>query len=456
MIRYFSSMPSLKEFLSHKFVNNSFISIVGMVMSGILGYLFHFVVSRKLAVSQYGELQSLISILSILGLFGAAISNIVLKYSSIFSGQGDKESNYQFFKYITKKTAIYAFFLIIIYIASTPVIKRMMELDSIIGLLFIAFSVYIGFIGTIYQNVLAGWEKFFHVHVSGTIGGCFKLISGFVIAAFFPSAGFVIAAFLIASVITFAFYQAYIKKLYPQNKKTITSLENLNFKYFSSDYLKQSLLPIFAFSAMIVLLNSVDVLIVKYFTSSELTGFFGAYNMLGKMIFWINGAIITVIMPVAISESHSKGGLNLKIMLGTYVFLLMTGLIASLFYFVIPEFVINLLFGSKYLVFSQELWFFGIMGTLFSLLMLESNLAFARHDFNITYLLVLVVVLEVFGIYFFHNSITQIVYCLIFALGLGFLGSIVVNFIHRKKSLDKLLLKEISTEKMNYEGMDVK
>ena len=78
-----------------------------MVISGVLGYLFHFSVSRKLPVSQYGELQSLISILSILGLFSAAISNIVLKYSSIFAGQNDKESNYQFFKYILKKTSIY-------------------------------------------------------------------------------------------------------------------------------------------------------------------------------------------------------------------------------------------------------------------------------------------------------------------------------------------------------------
>ncbi|MCB1193085.1 MAG: hypothetical protein H7A23_26670 [Leptospiraceae bacterium] len=449
-------MLNLKEIISHKFINNSFISVVGMVISGVLGYLFHFSVSRKLPVSQYGELQSLISILSILGLFSAAISNIVLKYSSIFAGQNDKESNYQFFKYILKKTSIYTFFLIVAFFICSPFIQKRMEFSSIIGLFFVGFSVFIGLICTIYQNVLAGWEKFLYVHITGAAGAGFKLLIGIIITIFYPSAAWVISSFAFSGIIAFFFYRMYVNKLYPEKKNTVVSFENLNFKYFTPDYLKKSLLPIFGFSALIVLLNSIDVLLMKYFTSSELTGYFGAYNMLGKMIFWVNGAIIAVIMPVAISESHSKGNLNLKILIGTYGFLLLTGLVASVLYFLIPEFTIKMLFGSKYTIYSGNLWLFGIIGTLFSLLMLESNLAFARHDFNITYLLILVVFLEMIGIYFFHQNLFQVGISLISSLGIGFLGSLLVNFIHRKKNIDKDLLESVSVENMNYEGIDVK
>lgn len=56
------------------FLRNSVISASGSLLAGVFNYLFHFVISRRLSVGQYGELQALFASATILSVFVTAIS----------------------------------------------------------------------------------------------------------------------------------------------------------------------------------------------------------------------------------------------------------------------------------------------------------------------------------------------------------------------------------------------
>ena len=50
----------MRRFFKDKLVTNSVIISLGTIVAGVFGYLFQFVISRKLTVAEYGVFQSLV------------------------------------------------------------------------------------------------------------------------------------------------------------------------------------------------------------------------------------------------------------------------------------------------------------------------------------------------------------------------------------------------------------
>lgn len=92
--------------------------MTGTLVSGLLGYAFHFVVSRQISVAQYGELQSLLSTMIIFGVFNSALSYFTIKHTSVFAAHHDFEANREFARYLTSR--IFRLTLIILLILCFP------------------------------------------------------------------------------------------------------------------------------------------------------------------------------------------------------------------------------------------------------------------------------------------------------------------------------------------------
>lgn len=376
--------------------------------------------------------------MGILGILGVIISNFILKYSSIFAGQKDYDTNYKFYEAIFKTICIYSIIPFCFFVVMTPFLYQQFKLSDPIGLIILSIAAYFSLISLIPSGILTGWQFFFATQTTGLVVAFLKLVMGYGIAYFYPRASIVILSYALPGILGLLLLFYFFKKKFPKIQGD--NKEDWKYKYFSKDYFRKSLLPIFFFSAFVVILNNQDVLLVKYFTSSENTGFFSAFNLLGKVIFWVNGAVIGVILPIAISESHNHGKVNPKIIWGTYFFLILSSSIATLIYYLFPELIVSLLFGSKYNHEANVLYLFGILGFLFSIFTLEFNLAFARHNFQITYILILVAFMEGIFIYNFHNSIHQIAYSLLGSLAIGYIGSVLVNFMFKRKNIDRDVL----------------
>src|SRR4030065_1443033 len=69
----------ISELKQSQFLKNNAIVMAGTLISALLGYAFHFIVSRQISVAQYGELQSPLSVMMIFGVFNAALSYFLIK-----------------------------------------------------------------------------------------------------------------------------------------------------------------------------------------------------------------------------------------------------------------------------------------------------------------------------------------------------------------------------------------
>lgn len=433
----------ITRLIKDKFFRDSFVYVMGTLFTGSLGYFFHFLVSRKLSVAEYGELQSLLALLGIVGVFGSALSYFVIKYSSAFAEQNDFGANRAFIEWVNSQIYKLIIVFLVLFALASPFIHNYLKLSDFAGVIAVGLAVVFGIFTTVYIAVLVGWQYFLSVNVIGAFGSFLKLFFGLVIAIFIAKASFVIFSVFIASIGGWFLARFFARRKFFKGPSEQIQID-WKAKYFPDLKIRRIILPIFIFSLMIALLSDLDVLLVKNLTSPEITGYFGALKILGKIILWINLAIVAVVLPAACAEGHRGQSISLKKLLGAYGLIVFVSSCATLIYFFFPEFIINLFFGAKYAVFKGDLWLFGIMALILSLLMFEANIAYARHDFKISYILGFSALLMAILIYLFHNTIRQTAIGIIFAVFAGYFFALILNLLHRKKQeVDRFVILDI-------------
>ena len=401
------------------------------VVGGLLGYLFHFVVSRQLSVSQYGELQSLLSLSIIFGVFNSALSYFAVKYASVFAAHDDRAANLGFSDYFTSKIFKFAGILLVVLIISSPILSRLLHFSSYLGFFVISFATFISAMAIIYSEILRGWQEFVLLSLIGIITAVTKLVSGAVLACLSHKASVVSFSFLAIALINWYLMKRWYRKKIANAENPDNSIDWKE-KYFPEANAKKTVVSIFFFSLALILVSNLDVVLVKYFSSAEMTGRYGAFALIGKIVLWLNLSVVGVMLPGAIADGHSgkrpeKHDLLKSYGLTTFIAL---GLISA--YYLMPNFITNIFFGKKYVLDTQVLWMFGLMSYLLSILTLEANLSFAKHDFRVVYFLAATIFLMIGSLAKYHASLEQIVLAMSASFLLGYFSVTMLNLSHEK------------------------
>lgn len=410
---------------------NSFVMLAAGFLTGVLGYLFHALVSRRLSVAQYGELQSLISLLTILSVFTSALSYLGIKYATIMAAKNDKISGGNFLRWLRRVVWRLAIWLSLVYVLLCPLLGRYLNLQDWRGLIIVGVAGIFTVLAVADQSVLTGWESFVEVGTVNVFGAAIKLLSGVWIAIYFPRASAVIGGCLMASLMVW-----WLLRIFTQ-KKLETSKGNMpdngwRERYVMGTSLRESGVPIIIYSWLIAVINSIDILMVKHLSSSDMAGYYSALSVLGKIVLWGNLAIVTVVLPRAVAKNYAGERISRKVRVGVYGLIMSIGLLLVGGYYWFPYDLIRIFFGDRYTQFSDVLWLFGVMALVLTLLQLEANFAFARSDWRVSYLLALVIVLMVISAYLLATSITTLVLGMIASLMVGYICVWSLNSLGRR------------------------
>ncbi len=406
----------------------------GTLVSGLLGYAFHFIVSRHISVAQYGELQSLLSFLIIFGVFNSALSYFTIKHTSVFAAHGDREANREFTKYLIPRVFKLTLIILLVYFVASPFLARFLHFSSALGFLVVSLATFFSTMTIIYFEILRGWQKFFFLSLAGVATAFAKFLSGAVLAFFFHGAAIISLSFLIASLVGWQLARHWSRKKITGTDfpKAETGWKN---KYFAETNIRKSVVNIFLFSLALVLVSNLDVVLVKYFSSAETAGYYGAFALLGKIVLWLNLSVVGVMLPGACADGHSGKRPDKKLLLNSYTLTALIGLGLIAVYYFIPDFIVNIFFGKKYVVDTQVLWLFAFMSYLLSILTLETNLSFAKHDFRVVYFLAGTAILMVFGLARYHADLREIVLVLSSSFFIGYISVTILNLSHKRKIL---------------------
>ncbi|MCX6767062.1 MAG: oligosaccharide flippase family protein, partial [Candidatus Moranbacteria bacterium] len=398
----------LAELKQSKFLKNNFIFMAGTLIGGLLGYAFHFVVSRQITVAQYGELQSLLSTMLIFGVFNSALSYFTVKHTSVFAAHQDFEANREFTSYLASRVFKLTLVILLVLLAASPLLASFLHFSSAVGFVVVSLATFFSTMTVIYFEILRGWQKFFLLSLVGIATAFVKFASGAILASIAHNTAAVSFSLLIA-----AFAGWYLARYWSRKQITGGNIPDTGIgwkhKYFSGTNIRRSAINILFFSLALILVSNLDVLLVKYFSSAETAGYYGAFALLGKIVLWLNLSVAGVLLPDACADGHTGRRPDKKTLLNSYALMALIALGMIAIYYLIPNFVINIFFGTKYILDTQILWLFGLMSFLLSLLTFEANLSFAKHDFRVMYFLAATVIVMVASLAKYHANLEQIV-----------------------------------------------
>lgn len=404
----YSLKQTLLKILKNQLIAGSAIMFTGNLFSSFGNYLYHLLMGRMLGPIDYGVLSSLISIFYLLGIPMAAFVLVIVKYVSALRGKKRLEAVNYFYRWINRKALIFGLIGFLIFLIFSSWISSFLHLESNLFLIIVGLASFIGIFSSINLATLQGFLRFSWYTIVGIVSVVVKLVLAIVLVYLSYRALGAILAILVGTIVSFVLASCYAKKIIGEKEEA---------QGFNGREVVSYALPVFFSILAFTSLYTTDIVLVRHFLSPQEAGFYAALATLGKIIFFASNPITMVMFPM-VSERHANGKKYLDLLslsLGL-VFLVCLGI--SGIYFLFPELMIGILYGSQYLPASPYLWLFATFLSLYSLSSLLVNFHLSIKKVKVVILPLIAAVIQVIFVSLFHQSLFQVVWVSIAALGL--------------------------------------
>lgn len=408
-------------------IKGSLIVLVGSVFSNLGSYLFHLVMGRLLGPADYGILESLISIIVLLGIPVSVMSLIVVKFVSQNSGQ--KEGISAFLKYVGKKFSVFGLFFLAVFLLLSPLFARLTKINSFPLFLGIGLTAYLSIGLSIISSTLQGEKRFKELSYFSVFTTWSKLLVGvFLVLLGWRMFG-AVYSMVISSVLALVFGFSFLRSRYFLKKMK----PNFSFKKSFMKIEQYSLLVLLAVLSLSSLVYT-DIILARYYLLPVEAGQYAALSVMGKIIFFASSPVVSVMFPL-VSESQRKKENYRRYMNLSILLVLGISAVISVLYCFFPEIFMSKLFGESYRNVSSLLGLFAVFLSLYSLCSLMINYYLSLFKMKPILWSALLAVLQVVSILFFHKNIQQVVMVGIFTCSLLLSGLLIYYLYERKEKI---------------------
>jgi len=369
--------------------------IVGSNIANAFAYVYHLIIGRILGPSGYGELAAIINLVGLMSVTFSFLGLVIVKFVS----KSKEKDLTPFFNWVKRRTLIAATIVGVLMFVLTPFLAKFLN-SSIPPVLLAGPIIFVYFVGYIYRSFLQGRLEFGKVVITSN----FDLLGRLVLGVAFVYIGLgvfggVLGVFIssLSSLILVIFF---LRK-YLKNEKEEKPFSNGKAVWVYS-------IPIFIMSISTNSMYMSDVILAKHFFDPHLSGIYASLSTLGRIIFYGTAPVAAVMFPL-IAKSIAKKDNYVKIFYLSLLLTLLLCLGVLGIYYLFPQFVIGMLYGTGYLEGSSYLVSFGAFMTVFTINSLILNYFLSRDITKPVYLSLAASVAQIGIIWFYHSSILQVV-----------------------------------------------
>lgn len=385
-----------KIFQNHLFAN-SLIMIIGSNFANFLNYVYHLLVGRLLGPIGYGELAGILSLIGLLTILPGSFNLVVTKF---ISSTDDKKELGSLINWVTKFSFLLGGILAFLVFISSAFLTQFFNFTSPWLLIVLAISFLFSIPASYNRSILQGRLLFKSSMITIIAENFFKVLFGVSLIYLGWSTFGAVVGLAIANILGWLVTKKYLKEL----TKSVTEKIKVNKKEILS-----YTIPILIYSLATTSLYSSDVLLVKHYFSSQLTGIYASLSTLSKIIFFATGPIGAVMFPMV----AKKKALNENYFSIFWWSLFLTCLVCGgvlIIYWLIPGIIVNLLYGSLFEEAKHFLFPISLSMALFAISSLAITFALSINRIKVVILPVLAATLQVNGIVFFHQDLVTVIY----------------------------------------------
>ncbi|MEA3449358.1 MAG: oligosaccharide flippase family protein [Patescibacteria group bacterium] len=328
----------IKKILQDNFFRNNIVFFVGSMIVAVLNYLYHPILGRMMAVDDFGEVQTLISLFTQLAIVAGIFSVTIVNIASNMKDETERSEIISELRNISIYITGGLFFLIVIF---SRELESFLNFKSFYPFISLGVLLLLSTLIVFRQAYLQGNKRFKTVSLAQIIASGGKLFFGILFVYLGWKSFGAITALIIAQVFTLWF--AFVKTKKDLKLKLGVKI-NLNEQVKKE--LKFGLLVFFATSC-ITFFYTADVVIIKHYFSPDKAGLYSGIATVARIIFFIAGPTAAVLLPSIKLKNGYKN--NEKMLKKALLFVSAAGLGVLLIFSLFYDMVIQLLIGSKYL-----------------------------------------------------------------------------------------------------------
>lgn len=391
----------IRHFVTHPLISGSFLIFLGSMTANVLSFAFNLFMSRNLAISEYGTLVSLLSIITLFSIPAAALTPTIITVAGKYFATKEYSSLHDFHNKMLRFLLTSGFVFILLPVIFSRQIGSFLHIENSLLLLFTGIGVLLAYLGTLYNSFLQAKLAFGFLSFSTALSAIVKLTLGIVVIFLGFGINGAIVTYLVSFSLSVIIGIIVLRKFLFSSTSKDTKIM---YKQLVS-YGIPSAIVVFSLNSFV----STDVILVKHLFSEQQAGLYAGLSLIGRVIFYATAPIGTVMFPVLVNRFNTKKRLN-HILFYSVALVGLASLTVTIFYFLFPHFVIILfLKNNAYLNMGPYLGKFGLFITIYSMLSLLTYYFLSIKRTKIAYALFLGAVLQAILIFIFHENIGAIV-----------------------------------------------
>jgi O-antigen/teichoic acid export membrane protein len=386
---------------------------VGTIILSVFNYLYNTFMGRFLGPANYGVIGSLLAFIGIITMPTNAVATIGMRFAAHYNAKNDLATIHGFFQRMTRQLTLVGIAAALIILIISPWLTSFLKLPSIVPVILVSPIIIFMVLLPLNRGILQGLQRFTDSIINQSVDPLLKLVLGILLVRF---VGWGVNGAIVA--IVFATLAAYYIGYLPL--KPILKTPAAPLKTIPQEVKQYSFVALAAFLIATTLMN-IDILLVKHYLPAHEAGLYTALSNIGKIILFVSSPVVSVMFPM-ISDLHGRAEKHYHLLVQSILLVILICVVGVSGYFLLPEFVITVLYGSAYLSIAPLLGLFGIVMMLYSLINLWVNYFLSIGDSRFVWWLAASAIVEIGGLIIYHSNFVSVVEVLLVAMVVGFTG----------------------------------
>lgn len=393
------------------------ILLISMTVVNAGNYLFNLVLGRWLGPAAFADLSLIVTLMLMVTFITVTFQLTAAKISAAYHAEGDTVQLEAFRQWFGKLAWVIGGVAGAIVALGSPLWRDFFNSQSALPFVVLGVGLPVYFAQGVDRGILQGQTRFIRLSLTFVVEMVVRLGLGLALVALGWS---VMGAVLAITASFFATWLVAREWASPSEVNELAVSQKAIVRAFAW--------PVVVVHISQILINNSDILIVKRFFEAEEAGQYAALALIGRVVFFATWSVVNTLFPV-VAQKHAKGESYRKLLwAGLGLVCAMSAAITALTIFV-PELIVNTLFGEAYLSIAPLLWLYAVATMLYALGNVVVNVRLSAENITGTWLATLFGIAQVVTLWFFHDSLRQVVILQIFLMGGLFICLMIWDFI---------------------------
>jgi O-antigen/teichoic acid export membrane protein len=403
-----------RRLLRADFFQHGALIFASTTLVNLCNYAFHLLISRKLGVTGYGALASLLAGLMLATIPATIASSTVAKYASALHAVRDTGRLRTLAERVFLFSGLIAGGVCILGFAARNPLAWYLNLPDSRPVLSLTLIVSVQFMFLAIRGILQGVQDFSRFAIATASEVCGKLVLGVTLVyAGFGFAGAMLG-YAIASALSLLYtiiaVHAHI------NTPRAPLLIGVGRMLRTTGGIAVS-------TASLSSLGFADVVLVKHFFDPHVAGLYGVISLVGKTLLFFVNFVPTIVLPKA-SARAARGESALPLLAQASVAMICAAVVGLGWIYLFPSLTIAMMAGPAFTAAAPYVFPYGCAMALLAASTIVASYKIGLHQFNFLLPFVVAAVGELIALQFVHKSLSDVIAVILVGHTIAFLGSL--------------------------------